>query len=379
MKKIIAAFTALLSAGLLFAEIDNQKGLLNDQSDYINVNKWQNVNPDNLFLNANLGNTGTLSLGASKNFDKFYFATSYSGNLWKGVTDTTTTSDSTSEKKDFTGNNNEVEVLFGFGNWGIKPYFTYTSSYSSSSDVITANDGTKSGTIINKDSFKYGVSIGYNINSFVIFADFYGYTSMNKKTDYDAGTVTDNSYTYLSPDFALHYVIENSNVKQTIGGFTNFGKRIYVDKNNDYLPITLNLNYKVEANPIKNMYLSAFAYLNNTFTKTVTSSTTTTDYNFKISHYVTFYANYKINPKVAVFLTWSNYFPSLIWDDSNNGTTETKKFTTGSYSNSLSSGFGYFFNDNVALNISLDIFASNETSVLSILQNSITVSMAVKY
>ena len=380
MKKTVAAITALLTAGLMFAEVNNQKGILNDQSDYIDVNYWQGVNPDNIYFTVDFASTSGLDIGAAKDFGKLYVAASYYGNMWKGFTETTTTSGSTTTKTNSSSNNeNSVSFLLGYGDWAIKPFFenyykdiSGTTTYSSSSTTAT--------TITDKNVYHFGITAGYNMGSFNMWLTADDVILNDKITVISSSTTTDSSYNIPELEFGLKYV-KDSKVKQTFGGIVDIFGQNSTSDSSSAICLALTPTYKVEINPVKNLYLAADASMKSIYINSKNDSETS-NY-ISLAPTANVYLNYAIKPELVLFVTLENTIPTLSWTITDDTDDSSKKveFTTGSLTSQLSTGFGYFFNQNVAMNIDLNIYTSgsNYTTLWDLVDTNFTVSLSCKF
>ncbi|MEL3904599.1 MAG: hypothetical protein P1P63_05760 [Treponemataceae bacterium] len=145
MKKIAAIFFMAVfcfTAGFAqqsMTSISTQGQFGNDVDNFMDVNSWQQVNPEKAFLYGGFGESGngSLELGFAKQFPALYFGTYMSGGL-----PTWTINKSTSKKNTTVTNSLTSQFLFGFGNMGIKTgiyFYPYNISHTKDSDAKTEN------------------------------------------------------------------------------------------------------------------------------------------------------------------------------------------------------------------------------------------------
>ena len=97
-KKLFVAAIALGLSSAAFAitskTSDTTAGVFSTDTDnFVSVNDWQSVNPNNLFGVFGYYST-KMKIGAAKNIGGFYFGALYEGDLGNSFTSTTTTTDS---------------------------------------------------------------------------------------------------------------------------------------------------------------------------------------------------------------------------------------------------------------------------------------------
>lgn len=179
MKKIAAIFFMAVfcfTAGFAqqsMTSISTQGQFGNDVDNFMDVNSWQQVNPEKAFLYGGFGESGdsSLELGFAKQFPALYFGTYVSGGL-----PTWTIDKSTSNKKTTVTNSLESQFLFGFGNMGIKTgiyFYPYTISHTKDSDAKTEN-------WINDYTLQANLDFGINLGDSQIYAVNAGLSVWNK-------------------------------------------------------------------------------------------------------------------------------------------------------------------------------------------------------
>ena len=135
MKKITGIFLVAvlcLTAGFAqqsMASISTTGQFGNDVDMFMDVNAWQQVNPEKFFLYGGYGayGSGDIRLGFAKKFSPLYF-----GAYLKGGFPTLTFTSSASQKERTIANKLDGSLIFGFGNIGIKASMHYeptTHSY----------------------------------------------------------------------------------------------------------------------------------------------------------------------------------------------------------------------------------------------------------
>lgn len=169
MKKIAAIFfTAVFCFTAGFAQqsmtsISTQEQFGNDVDNFMDVNSWQQVNPEKAFLYGGFGwsGDGSLELGFAKQFPALYFGTYVNGGL-----PTWTIDKSTSKKETTVDGSLESQFLFGFGNMGIKTgiYFNPLNT------KHTKDSDAKTETWINKYAISANLDFGINLGDSQIYA-----------------------------------------------------------------------------------------------------------------------------------------------------------------------------------------------------------------
>lgn len=179
MKKIAAIFFMAVfcfTAGFAQQSMTSrstQEQFGNDVDNFMDVNSWQQVNPEKAFLYGGFGESGdsSLELGFAKQFPALYFGTYVSGGL-----PTWTIDKSTSKKKTTVTNSLESQFLFGFGNMGIKTgiyFYPYTISHTKDSDAKTENWN-------NNYTLQANLDFGINLGDSQIYAVNAGLSVWNK-------------------------------------------------------------------------------------------------------------------------------------------------------------------------------------------------------
>lgn len=143
--------------------ISTQEQFGNDVDNFMDVNSWQQVNPEKAFLYGGFGwsGDGSLELGFAKQFPALYFGTYVNGGL-----PTWTIDKSTSKKETTVDGSLESQFLFGFGNMGIKTgiYFNPLNT------KHTKDSDTKTETWINKYAISANLDFGINLGDSQIYA-----------------------------------------------------------------------------------------------------------------------------------------------------------------------------------------------------------------
>ena len=131
MKKITGIFLVAvlcLTAGFAqqsMASISTTGQFGNDVDMFMDVNAWQQVNPEKFFLYGGYGayGSGDIELGFAKKFSPLYFGAHLQGGF-----PTLTFTSSASQKERTIANKLEGSLIFGFGNIGIKASMYYKPS-----------------------------------------------------------------------------------------------------------------------------------------------------------------------------------------------------------------------------------------------------------
>lgn len=144
----------------------------NDVDDFMNVNEYQNVQPEHLFGYLGYGKKGMDDYGAGKinfglahQFNKFYLAGWFSGQINKWTV-TNNKSDQTGMKKDSTttahGDKNAVygKVLFGLDNMGIMANFAFKPN----GDANKYEDNREKKIKTTDNSFTLNTSLKFGLN-----------------------------------------------------------------------------------------------------------------------------------------------------------------------------------------------------------------------
>ena len=146
----------------------------NDVDDFMNVNEYQNVQPEHLFGYLGYGKKGSDEYGAGKinfglahQFNKFYLAGWFGGQINKWTVENKK-NDKTGMKKDETttahGDKNAVygKVLFGLGNMGIMANFAFKPDGTANKYVDDRDKKIK--TTDNRFALNTSVKFGINLN-----------------------------------------------------------------------------------------------------------------------------------------------------------------------------------------------------------------------
>ena len=146
----------------------------NAVDDFMNVNEYQNVQPEHLFGYLGYGKKGSDEYGAGKinfglahQFNKFYLAGWFGGQINKWTVENKK-NDKTGMKKDETttahGDKNAVygKVLFGLGNMGIMANFAFKPDGTANKYVDDRDKKTK--TTDNRFALNTSVKFGINLN-----------------------------------------------------------------------------------------------------------------------------------------------------------------------------------------------------------------------
>lgn len=170
--KRAAAGAALMGFGFAFAHqsmtnISTSGLFATDVDNFIDVNEWQSVEPENMFGYLGFGADGKskLHLGLAKQFGSLYFGVGFAGVL-PGLTSTTKIGKD-SNKKDSNSttvttekaDSAQVHVLAGFGDIGILLDATYTPQNISSTTATKPDNTVNNTTIFDLDTnLKFGLN-----------------------------------------------------------------------------------------------------------------------------------------------------------------------------------------------------------------------------
>lgn len=235
-KRFLLGALALTCSSFVMAQTSNTNistaGIFgNDTDDFMDVNSWSNVAPENFFGKLYYNdNNKRLNLGAAKNIGGFYFGANLSGNIgfnFNSVSDKTETSSSStttsSKTSTFSGRNSEFDLsaLIGIGdNLGIKASFYYDGDPDSIS-TSTETAGSSSEEYVKKQVFRPQVRVGYNakVNNLSLknFGNFY--ININQDATKNATTDTNNTKTdYVLGGGTTIAFPKKNNISQELGG-----------------------------------------------------------------------------------------------------------------------------------------------------------------
>ena len=139
----------------------------NDVDDFMNVNEYQNVEPEHLFGYLGFGKTGsgTVQLGLAHQFNKFYLGGWFGGSLntWSITKDK---DESASKNKTTTQHDTDYaaygKVLFGINNMGILANFAFQPN--KNNNQYEDDKENKSKTTLNNFNINTSVKFGINLN-----------------------------------------------------------------------------------------------------------------------------------------------------------------------------------------------------------------------
>ncbi len=168
--KRAAAGAALMGFGFAFAHqsmtnISTSGLFATDVDNFLDVNEWQSVEPENMFGYLGFGEDGKskLHLGLAKQFGSLYFGVGFAGILpgWKSETtikkdSNETTVKADAAKADAAANSAQVHVLAGFGDIGILLDATYTPQKSSNKTTTKSEDFTNNTNFELDTNLKFG-------------------------------------------------------------------------------------------------------------------------------------------------------------------------------------------------------------------------------
>ncbi len=148
------SMTSRSTAGLFTTDVD----------EFLDVNEWQNVAPENMFGYLGFGENGksNLELGLAKQFGSLYFGVGFTGVLpgWSSTTTIGKDSNGTQAKTTST-ESGQIQVLAGFGDIGILLDAKYTPGGSSNTSTAKP-DNTLNNTT--KFALNTNLKIGLNKN-----------------------------------------------------------------------------------------------------------------------------------------------------------------------------------------------------------------------
>lgn len=234
-KRFLLGALALTCSSFVMAQTSNTSystaGIFgNDTDDFMDVNSWSGVAPENFFGTLGYSYGPNLNLGVAKNIGGFYFGAYLNGDLGlnftsvSGKTETSSSGTTTSSKiSSFSDRTSDFELsaLIGIGdNLGIKARFYYDGDDDSIS-TSTETAGSSSKEYKKQQVIRPQVSVGYNtkVNNLSLknFGSFY--IRVNQDATKDATTDTNNTKT----DYALGggttiAFPKKNNISQELGG-----------------------------------------------------------------------------------------------------------------------------------------------------------------
>lgn len=254
MKKITGIFLVAvlcLTAGFAqqsMASISTTGQFGNDVDMFMDVNAWQQVNPEKFFLYGGYGayGSGDIELGFAKKFSPLYFGAHLQGGF-----PTLTFTSSASEKKRTIANKLEGSLIFGFGNIGIKASMNYEpNTHSYIYDPATkTKDWTSNYNLLT--SLDFGINLG-ETQLYAVTTGFSLAASVNKtkqKQDNKLTAWTNNSnyllvlYGSVETDYA-----NNGGVTKTWGVTARIDTNFTNKKTNYDYPTK---KYDTQAGPFK--------------------------------------------------------------------------------------------------------------------------------
>lgn len=177
VKKIVmGAAVAITAAGLAVAgdvkeptsmTSNSTAGLFgNDVDDFMNVNEYQNVQPEHVFGYLGYGDDGAgkINFGLARQFNKFYLGAWFAGNVngWTIKNDKNDESPKTDEFSTQHDTTNTVygKVLFGLNNMGILANFAFTPQGASNKYV----NNKEAKTLTENPKFDLNTSVKFGTN-----------------------------------------------------------------------------------------------------------------------------------------------------------------------------------------------------------------------
>lgn len=440
VKKVVLCSLLATSAALLFAQTSNTRlatayTFSTDVDNYLDVNNWNTVQPANMFAYSGLSSS-KFDFGFAKQFKKFYLGAYYGGNLW-GNNASNKTVDLTGGFNSIstTSSTNDVRVLFGVKNWGVKltldsePNSSVEETYVLNTSVPSLMDTV---TTTKNDKTIISLSAGTTVKGKkeIVFTPHFGitYENDNKSTVIDAngyigtvqGSSTDKTNKSVST-FALfggtgiklkdvRNVSQNVNLDFSLGfisqpsvsasststtGTTTTTSSTEVSLSGNYAGFTA--AYVATITPATGFALKAKAKLPLTLTNSHTGNTTQyTNGNGVVTQQDISVKTITMTPTVALgvqyavkpdkFILNAGLIASFLNFTKSTtvsvvGSTSSSYASTawGSVSTGLDFGFGYYFVKNVGLDVSMNIFSGNTTSFKDIWEKQMSFLVSVKF
>lgn len=353
-KKLILGALALTCASFVMAQTSNTNSSTagvfgNDTDDFMDVNSWSGVAPENFFGTLGYSN-GHLNLGAAKNIGGFYFGAYLDGNLGLdfnsifGKTETsssssTTSTNGSSKTSTFNGRTSDFDLsaLIGIGdNLGIKAGISYTgdaattsTSTESSGTTTTGGTTTTTNTSISNDVKRQqiapAVMVGYNLGVGNLFLKNYGV--------FGVGISQNSTKTYDSSANPATTETNNTTSNYIIGGGTTI---VFPEKNNISQELSGSLGWTIQGRKPTDRSTSTDV---NNYTNDVTKYFTT-GISFIPSYKVTYDKVERLNLGVSVSCPIGAAFSSNTRNQETNNYTNANNYTntkivTRTYSNSL--------------------------------------------
>ena len=350
-KKLFVAAIALGLSSAAFAitskTSDTTAGVFSTDTDnFVSVNDWQSVNPNNLFGVFGYYST-KMKIGAAKNIGGFYFGALYEGDLGNSFTSTTTTTDSTTTSKVTHTNacSRDFSFLMGIGNdLGIKfRLYQYTNSKSSTEVNATTTTEAK------YDNWNPELYAGYNLKLGDYLLKNYAATGLyidqsETITKTDSATVTTGDIT-KTLSFGLGSTVvfpSKNNFNQSVNIPLSLGFEIpEKDSTASGFYLAFIPAYTVTYDKIDRLTLGASAKLDTTF-KTSKTDDSTSSNGIDIYPYFNLALQYKAVPdKFTINAGASVAMPnwSFVNEKTGSTSTSTNSGTSSSGEVSLSSGF----------------------------------------
>ncbi|WP_191015919.1 TDE2508 family outer membrane beta-barrel protein [Treponema zioleckii] len=353
MKKLITIAAALaLTFGAASAQESETSistaGIFgNDVDDFMDVNSWSNVNPENMFGYVGVG-TATYGrpayeLGFAKNFGGIYWGSFFGGDFGNYTkTSTGNTDSSVSATTDST--NWEFDNIIGFDNMGFKLSFSYYDNNSSKTDDDNFTDYSSwyvAGQFgINLGNLTPHVGISYRNNS-----NFVAYTKVN-------GTENDPRMARLNFFGGLGIELSGEPVEQKLD--LDLGVPVYI-KGDDaaedgYVGLEFEPYYTVKYKASDALSLGAKLGLpfefgfGDTFT-------------FELNPSVDAGLSYKVTEKLT--LNSGIKFKIVGFSYASNSDADTSTFTANGDDGyvTFKSGFNYALNEKVSLDFNWDVLS----------------------
>ena len=372
LKKLFLAAIALVLSSAAFAISSKTSSasadlFSTDTDDFMNVNDYQNVNPDNLFCVFGYDDFANIQIGAAKNIGGFYFGALYEGNLGNSFNSTSTTTDSTTTSSVTHPNScdRDFSFLIGIGNnLGIKFRLYQTTSLYSSTE-ITATETTEH----KHDYWQPQLSAGYNLRLGDYLLKNYVESRFTSKENEDI-TKTDNATVttgepYKALDFGLGSTLvfpDKNNFNQSVKIPVSLSFEIPNDSTKSNFYLEFNPAYTVTYDKIDRLILGASAVLYTTFNTSETVDSTTDDSTVSNGIYITPKFNlglqYKAVPeKFTINAGASVEMPE--WEFTNSKTSSTSTSTNSGTSSdgglTLYSGFSAVLAKTVTFDCSYNV------------------------
>ena len=421
LKIVVSLLLVLVTSTFVFAQESRTyygtAGTLRDEADnFMDVHYFNEVDFSNFWAWTNISSSSA-NLGFAKKFDELYLGAYYTGSLWDGTSEKTTTEDTTDVASNVAGTH-QFDLLFGFSGMAIKLDTNFNTDNTFTEDATTVTDTHNSNYYfgltwgglsvpVEKFNLRPWAQVGLN------FIDKYDYSKNTIEVLGITTTTTSDdksgNYNYLTVILGSDFEWGDKDALFSVAGLQYlFGSRLglngaltTVETNVDGVSTTVTTNYAGKSyikNTITPYYRFEYKASDNlkfggkatvnfdmttsssgySYSDTPVSTEVTLKKETDVDSEIDFGMQYKLKENFAMNVGFRAVLPTFEHEKEINGLTAVTTVTTNtdSFSSYLRTGFVWDINENCALDASMSI-GTNPKFLDDILNGSL--SLGFKY